>query len=140
LFLSRGSRTALKRHQTLLALVDWSYALLAEQERLLFDRVSIFAGSWTLEAVEDVCSADGIASEDMPELLGLLVDRSMVILETAPDGRGRYHMLETLREYASERLEERPDGHVYRQRHAKYCRRGGDRGDRRGLQQIVASA
>ena len=115
--LTGGSRTASPRQQTLRALVDWSYDLFSEKERLLFDRLSVFAGGWTLEAAEATCadadggattidqlSAESLHSADILELLGHLVEKSMVVAERSADGTARYRLLETLRHYAQERL------------------------------------
>ena len=99
--LSGTNRTANLRHQTLQATVDWSYDLLSEPERLLFCRVSIFTGGWTLDAAEAVCSGDGVEEENIPELLARLVDKSLVNLRA--DGQ-RYSMLETMRQYGDEKL------------------------------------
>ena len=81
--LTGGSRTVLPRHQTLRALIDWSYNLLSEAERILLRRLSVFAGSWTLEAAEQVCADEGqvqgaILPADILDLLGGLVDKSLV--------------------------------------------------------------
>jgi hypothetical protein len=79
--LTGGSRTALPRHQTLLAAIDWSYNLLTEPERILFRRLSVFAGGWTLEAAERVCGGDGVDERSVLELLSGLVDKSLVLPE-----------------------------------------------------------
>jgi predicted ATPase len=80
--LSSGSRTVDPRHQTMQATLQWSYELLSEPERKLFGRLSAFAGGWTLEAAEEVCSGDGIEQEDILDLLSRLVDRSLVVTFT----------------------------------------------------------
>jgi predicted ATPase/class 3 adenylate cyclase len=119
--LTGGSRTALERHQTLRAAVDWSYDLLGERERGLFDRLSVFAGGWSLEAAEAVGAdpdGDGIAPAEVLELLARLVDKSLVVAEAQPDGSARYRLLETLRQYALEKLAARGDAEAVRQRHA----------------------
>jgi tetratricopeptide (TPR) repeat protein len=95
-----GSRTALPRQQTLRALVDWSYDLLGEAERALFACLSVFVGGWTLGAAEAVCGEGG---RDVRALLFGLVDKSLVLAEEGPAGM-RYRYLETIRQYASERL------------------------------------
>ncbi|MFC1441370.1 BTAD domain-containing putative transcriptional regulator [Streptacidiphilus sp. N1-10] len=105
-----GSRTLLPRQQTLRAVVDWSWDLLDKPERTLLARLSVFAGGWTLEAVEEICADDSLPREEAVALLASLVDKSLVqvSLRTA-DGRGpRYRMLETIHEYARERLAEQP--------------------------------
>ena len=104
--LTGGSRTALPRQQTLRAAVDWSHDLLGPAERVLFRRLSVFAGGFDLAAAEGVCGTDPLASADVLDLLAQLVDKSLVIAE--PDGLGqiRYLLLESLRQYGRERLEE----------------------------------
>ena len=76
--LTGGSRTALPRHQTLLALVDWSYDLLDEKERVLLRRLAVFAGGWTLGAAESVCVGEGLAPNEILDLLSGLVTKSLV--------------------------------------------------------------
>ncbi|RCG30590.1 AfsR/SARP family transcriptional regulator [Sphaerisporangium album] len=99
--LTGGSRTALPRHQTLRAVVEWSWDLLDERERLLAARFAVFAGGATLEAVERVCSDERLPPEDVLDVLARLVDKSLVVHENT-----RYRMLETIRAYAAERLAE----------------------------------
>ena len=94
--LTGGSRTALPRHQTLHAMIDWSYSLLSEQEKTLFRRLAVFVGGWTLEAAESVCSSVG---HDVLDLLARLVDKSLVFIEEST-GEIRYHRLETIRQYS----------------------------------------
>jgi non-specific serine/threonine protein kinase len=119
--LTTGARTAPARQQTLRAVVDWSYDLLAEAERLLFDRLSVFAGGFALEAAEAVCAGDGIGPEDVLELLSRLVDKSLVQAEAAGvEGELRYRLLETLRAYGRERLAGRGEADRARRRHAAY--------------------
>src|SRR5215217_5959585 len=101
--LTGGGRTALPRQQTRRALVDWSYDLLSEQERTLLRRLSVFAGTWTLEAAEAVCAGDGIEDYEILDLLTQLVDKSIVIAE-AHGNTTRYRLLETLRQYGAEKL------------------------------------
>jgi non-specific serine/threonine protein kinase len=102
--LTRGSRTALPRQQTLSALLDWSYDLLTQSERTLLICLSVFAAGWTLEAAEAVCAGAGnIASADVPHLLLQLVDKSLVLYEEH-NGLGRYRLLETVREYSRNKL------------------------------------
>ena len=101
--LTGGSRTALPRQQTLRALIDWSYDLLSSQEKKLFARVSVFAGSWSLKAAEAICSAEGIHQFEVLDLLTSLVDKSLVVFSES-GGQSRYRLLETVRQYADERL------------------------------------
>jgi non-specific serine/threonine protein kinase len=118
--LTGGSRTALPRQQTLRATVEWSYSLLSPSEQRLFDRLSVFAGGWTLEAAEAVCADGELAEEDVLDLLLRLVGKSLVQTEEGIDGETRYHLLETLRQYAGERLAESADAAAAQQRHAHY--------------------
>jgi predicted ATPase/class 3 adenylate cyclase/DNA-binding CsgD family transcriptional regulator/tetratricopeptide (TPR) repeat protein len=104
--LTTGSRTARPRHQTLRALIDWSYDLLSPQERIVFDRLSVFAGAWTLEAAEAVAVAGDVADWQVLDLLAALVDKSLVQAEMM-HGSTRYRFLETVRHYAAERLARR---------------------------------
>ncbi len=99
--LTRGSRTALPRQQTLRALIDWSYDLLSDSERTLLRRLGIFAGGWSLETAEAVCDAD--LDESTFDLLARLIDKSLVVVDDA-GGETRYRLLETIREYALDKL------------------------------------
>ncbi len=109
-----GNRAAPSRHQTLRALVDWSHDLLEDAERVLLRRLAVFVGGWTLEAAEAVCG------EDVFDPLLRLVDKSLVNAEAA-GGEERYRFLETIREYAQERLREAGEYDQYRQRHGDWC-------------------
>jgi predicted ATPase/class 3 adenylate cyclase len=121
--LTGGARTALPRQQTLRALIDWSYDLLTEQERLLLRRLSVFAGSWTLEAGEAVCAGRGIDSYDVLDVLAQLVNKSLVVVVEKPQmgvtfpsaqASPRYRMLETIRQYGREKLLEAGEGTAIR--------------------------
>jgi predicted ATPase len=118
--LTSGSRAALPRHQTLQATLDWSYHLLTERERRLFCRLSVFAGSWSVPAVEAMCSGGDIASENVLDLLLQLVRKSLVVAHDPRDGAERYRLLESLRQYARERLVEVGELQRLRRRHASY--------------------
>ena len=118
--LTGGSRTALPRHQTLRALIDWSYDLLSEPERALFQRLSVFAGGWTLEAAEAICTGDGLERYDILDLLAQLVNKSLIIPDAETDAPARYRSLETIRQYARERLLEAGGGEKVRDRHLQY--------------------
>jgi predicted ATPase/tetratricopeptide (TPR) repeat protein len=121
--LTGGSRTAEARQKTLRATVDWSHQLLTEPQQVLFRRLSVFRGGWTLEAVEAVVSDDSLSAADVLDLLGALVDRSLVKADTAPEtggATGRYRMLETLREYAAERAHAAGEDGSLAARHATY--------------------
>ena len=102
--LTGGSRTSVGRQRTLEATVDWSYDLLSRTERRLLCRLSVFAGGWTLEAAEQVCSGEAIRKEAMLDLLSHLVDKSLVTTEEDAFGNRRYRFLETVRQYGRERL------------------------------------
>ena len=117
--LTGGSRTVLPRHRTLRALLDWSHDLLSPPERLLFRRLAVFAGGWTLEAAEAVGAGDGVEPDGVLDLLVHLLDKSLVLPEAGADGVGRYRLLETVREYAAERLEAGESATV-RRRHATH--------------------
>src|SRR6202035_1057701 len=101
--LTGGSRTVVARQQTLRALIDWSYDLLTEPERMLLRRLFIFVRGWTLEAAEAVCSGAGIEREEILDLLARLVDKSLVLMQDR-GGTARYGMLETIREYSREKF------------------------------------
>jgi non-specific serine/threonine protein kinase len=117
--LTGGSRTALPRQQTLRATIDWSYDLLSEEERLTLHRLAVFAGGWTLEAAEAVCAGDGIVAADVLDLLGRLVDKSLVQMQERGEG-ARYRLLETVRQYAGERLQDSGEAQAVHQRHTGY--------------------
>ncbi len=155
--LTGGSRTALRRQQTLRALVDWSHDLLSEREQRLFRRLAVFAGGWTLEAAEAVCVDEGVGDRvsgvgggtaphpsprpegegiprltpdtrhltpvlaaDVLDLLGALVDKSLVVVDNGAGGMERFRLLETLREYAMEKLVAGGESEAIHQRHAEY--------------------
>jgi predicted ATPase/class 3 adenylate cyclase len=117
--LTGGSRTALPRQQTLHALIDWSHDLLAEPERVLLRRLAVFVGGWTLEAAEAVCSDDELERDQVLDLLTRLVDQSLVLVDDQDQNRGaaRYRLLETVRQYASEKLLEAAEEQTVRDRH-----------------------
>jgi predicted ATPase/DNA-binding NarL/FixJ family response regulator len=118
--LTSGSRAALPRQRTLRATVDWSYDLLSEVERALFDRLCAFAGGWTLEAAEAICSGPGIVSDQILDLMTGLVEQSLVLVEVDDGGTTRYQMLETLRQYGQERLAERGEAGLIQRQHVAY--------------------
>jgi predicted ATPase/DNA-binding SARP family transcriptional activator len=127
LHLLRGRvRGALPRQQSLTATIDWSYRLLTESEQALFARLSVFAGSFDLEAAHAVCGTDDADEEDTLELLAGLVDKSMVIVRSATD-RTRYGVLETLRAYGRERLRDQGIDAWQTARHAVYFTELGER-------------
>ena len=108
------------RHQTLRATLDWSYELLSQPERKLFGRLSVFSGGFSLEAAEAVGATDDIEQPEVLESLLSLVDKSLVVAEAANDGRMRYRMLEPVRHYGLERLEDSGEVEVVRRRHAEF--------------------
>jgi predicted ATPase/class 3 adenylate cyclase len=114
--LTGGARTALPRHQTLRAMIDWSYDLLAENERLLLRRLAVFAGGWSLELAEQICSDDKLNSSDILDMLGHLVDKSLVAVDEDKTGT-RYRILETVRQYAREKLLETDENIAIRNKH-----------------------
>ena len=121
--LTDGGRTALPRHKTLRAAMDWSHDLLPEDERILFRRLSVFAGSWTLSAAEEVCAGDGFEEDDTLDLLSHLVDKSLVLVTDeggSPSGEARYRILEPVRQYASEKLAGSGETREIRRRHAAF--------------------
>lgn len=117
--LTGGSRTARLRQQTLRAAIDWSHDLLPESERVLLRGVSVFAGSWTLEAAESVCASGAIRSDEILDLLMHLVDKSLVLADEQR-GIARYRMLETIRQYAAEKLFESGEKALLWERHLEY--------------------
>ena len=130
--LTRGSRTAPLRHQTLRAAIEGSYELLLDSERTLFNRLGVFAGGWTLEAAEGVCAGgagDTVQPADVLGVLARLVDKSLVLVEDHA-GNVRYRMLETLRQYAAERLADDGDAATLRDRHRAWCVALAEQGER----------
>lgn len=119
--LTGGSRTALPRQQTLSAAIDWSYRLLEPLERRLFERLSVFQGGFTLQAVEDVCRDDELDALGILELLPSLVDKSLVAVDSEGE-EARYRLLETLRQFARDRLDESGTADEFRLRHARWFR------------------
>jgi predicted ATPase/class 3 adenylate cyclase len=120
--LTGGSRTALPRQQTLRAMIDWSYSLLSEQEKILFRRLAVFVGGWTLEAAEAICAnvmQNDILPEDVLDLLTRLMDKSLVFMEEA-SGEIRYHRLETIRQYSREKFFETDEVEKVRDRHLDF--------------------
>jgi predicted ATPase/class 3 adenylate cyclase len=117
--LTGGSRIALPRQQTLRSLIDWSFDLLREPEKLFLQRLSVFAGGWTLAAAEAVCAGEGIEQGDVLDLLTSLADKSLVVPEQK-DAQTRWRLLETVRQYARDRLEDSGGGAAIHVRHRDY--------------------
>lgn len=114
--LTGGSRTAVRRQQTLRASVDWSHALLTDTERILFRRLAVFLGGFDLDAAREVAGADGVERYQVLDQLTLLVDKSLVVAENSR-GPTRYRLLETVRQYAQEKLGESGEADAVRSRH-----------------------
>jgi predicted ATPase len=117
--LSAGSRTAMPRHRTLHATMDWSHELLPEEEQILFRRLSVFAGGFTLDAAEAVCAGEDLERDAVLDLLSHLVDKSLVMAREE-SGEARYRLLETIRQYGREKLSESGEAELFRERHAGY--------------------
>ncbi len=115
--LTGGSRTALERHQTLFALIEWSHQLLSEAERMLLRRLSVFAGGWSIEAVQTVCAEN--PGDEVLDVLTQLVNKSLVVFEEETEA-ARYHLPETIRQYARDKLFEAGEAEPLRERHLKY--------------------
>jgi predicted ATPase/DNA-binding SARP family transcriptional activator/DNA-binding CsgD family transcriptional regulator len=118
--LSGGPRDFSEKQRTLRSTIEWSHNLLSDDEQGLFRRLSAFSGGWTLEAVEAVCSGEPIEQEDVLDLLGGLVDKSLVVVRWITDGAVRYGMLESIRQYAREKLEESTEADEVQDRHATF--------------------
>jgi predicted ATPase/DNA-binding NarL/FixJ family response regulator len=118
-FLVSGSRSPIPRHQTLKATLEWSLGLLPPTERRLFERLSVFAGSLSLDAVESVAGVEPLERGQIVELLGLLIDKSLVAVTAERRGELRYRLLETMRALAREMLSTEPDGATIVERHAR---------------------
>ncbi len=118
--LTGGRRVALERHQTLRAAVEWSYALLDDRERAVFERLAVFAGGFDETAARAVVTDDDVADWDVIDALDGLVRKSLVVAGEQRAGRTRYEMLETLRQYAQERLDESAESDRWRRRHATF--------------------
>jgi predicted ATPase/class 3 adenylate cyclase len=119
-FLRGGSRNALPHQQTLQALIDWSHDLLSDQERIVFRRLGAFVGGRTLAALETVCAGDGVEDYDILDLVQQLVDKSLVTVERDTTGEPRYTMIESVWQYAKEKLESSGEEQAIRQRHMEY--------------------
>jgi predicted ATPase len=114
-----GSRTAPNRQQTMHATLDWSYSLLAADERIVFERLVVFAGGWSVAAAETVCADQILPQQDVLELLGRLVDKSLVVASEQA-GRSRFRLLEPIRQYAQARLLSSDEYAAAHARHARY--------------------
>jgi predicted ATPase/class 3 adenylate cyclase len=119
--LTGGSRTALPRQKTLSALIDWSYDLLTTQEQILFTRLAIFAGGFSLDAATAVCAGDGLDEIEVLDLLSSLTDKSLMVADTT-EAQERYHLLESTRAYAMEKLAAAGQREHLARRQAEYFR------------------
>ena len=118
--LTHGGRTAVPRQQTLRGALDWSHDLLSEPERKVFRRHSVFAGGWNLEASEAVSSGEGVAQSEVVDLLSELVEKSLVVAKETDQGGMRFRLLEPVRQYALEKLEESGETGDAKHAHARY--------------------
>jgi non-specific serine/threonine protein kinase len=117
--LTGGRRTALPRQQTLEAMIDWSWQLLDEKERVLLRRLSVFSGGWSLEATEQICAFELLDELDVFDLLDQLINKSLVTVQYL-DGEPRYGMLENIRQFGQIKLAAAGEGETLRDRHADY--------------------
>jgi predicted ATPase/class 3 adenylate cyclase/DNA-binding CsgD family transcriptional regulator len=118
---SMSSRTSSPKQRTLEATFDWSYQLLNDRERTLFRRLGVFSSPFTLEGIEAVCSGEGVAADDVLELLTELIQKSLVVTEQGPGDETRYRLLETVRMYARSRLAELDEHQYVQQRLVRFC-------------------
>ena len=119
--LGSSRRTAVPRHQTLRAVLDWSFETIAGRERVLLRRMAVFVGGAELVAVQDVAAGDGLPRSDIPGALRLLVDKSLVVADLT-DGAARYRLLDTTRAYAAEKLRDSGEADAVAARHARHYR------------------
>jgi predicted ATPase/DNA-binding CsgD family transcriptional regulator len=135
--LTTGGRTAPPRQRTLRATIDWSHELLTAAERVLLRRLSVFAG-WSLEMAEQVCCDDEIPARDMLDLIAALVDKSLVVVEPEALGQARYRLLDTIREYAAERLADAGESTAFQLKLRDYTLGVAERNMAVGMAQIPA--
>lgn len=119
--LKGGAQTVLPHQQTLRALIDWSYDLLDKQERVLFHRLGVFAGGRSLEAVESVCCGGIVEIDDILDLLQKLADKSLIFIENQAGAPPRFTLIESVWQYAREKLREAGEFDTLRDRHLDYC-------------------
>lgn len=131
--LTGGRRTALPRQQTLQALIDWSWNLLDEQEHVLLRRLSVFSGGWTLEAAQAITGFDPLDEFEVFDVLEQLINKSLVKVQHPPEGEARYGMLESIHQYAQNKLFEAGEGEILRDRHMDHFVALVDSFDQHGL-------
>jgi predicted ATPase len=118
--LTGGSRTALERHKTLQATIDWSYDLLSEKEKMVFHQLSVFVSGFDFEVFEHICRTESTEQEDLTDLLTSLIEKSLVITKKLESGAYRYQLLETIRHYAKEKLLVSGESDAVRESHYQY--------------------
>ena len=118
--LTRGTPELLPRHQTLRAAMDWSFDLLSEQERVLFRRLAVFQGGFALETIEEICADEIIDREYILDRLSELIDKSLVLVSNRQGMQARFRLLESIRQYAWEKLQESGEANAIRQRHCDW--------------------
>ena len=118
--LTGGARTAVARQRTLEAAVDWSYQLLSDVERLFLNRLSVFPATWSLEAAEHICRGDGIDEREVLDLVSGLVRKSLVVVDSQSGAARRYRLLETVRQYARQRLVQTDAADQWHGQHVEY--------------------
>jgi len=131
--LTGGSRSALPRQQTLQAAMDWSYSLLSAQEQACFRRLSVFAGSFSLEAAEAICAGEPGEADDVLDVLSSLIDKSLVLMEERR-GEARYRLLETIRQYGQNKLQECAEAAQVRRTHRDWYARLAEQAEAETLQ------
>ncbi len=115
--LTGGKRTSLPRQQTLKAMIDWSYELLSEKEKIMWRRLSVFSGGWTMDDAEELCSDENFDSSEILDFIHNLTEKSIIIFL---ESKERYRMLETIRQYGQEKLKEADEWKVFRSKHLNY--------------------
>jgi non-specific serine/threonine protein kinase len=135
-----GNHSTPPRHQTLRSVMDWSYELLPSSERLLLQRVSVFAGGWTINAAEATCTGDQIAASNILDLLQQLASKSLIVVHHHESAEARYWLLETVRQYASEKLGQSGEATAVRRQHHEWFMRLAEKAepDLRGPRQVTA--
>jgi tetratricopeptide (TPR) repeat protein len=115
-----GGSAAVPHHRALRTTIDWSYDLLSRKEKMLFERLAVFGGGWTLAAAETVCRGTGLAASEILDILSALVNKSLVVADFQDTTETRFRYLETVREYSAERLSESADSSSAYSQHAEF--------------------